>query len=166
MAELRMRSENRNQKRVHAGFSLIELLVVMTIMLIVLAFAIPNMATAVESYRLEVASRTISGKLTDARIWAIKQNRQSWLEFRSDVRTCQVQSADAAGVVIDIGPAESLPAGIAFDTLPTPAHIIYDPMGRIANVPNPPFFQVRLRVVRSGQSKTLTVSSAGKVTVQ
>jgi hypothetical protein len=53
-----------------------------------------------------------------------------------------------------------------FDSLPTPAQIAYDAIGRIANLPSPPVFTVQLRVTRTGQVKALTVSGTGKVTVE
>jgi prepilin-type N-terminal cleavage/methylation domain-containing protein len=56
------------------GFSLIELLVVVMIMLIVAAFAIPNFLTAMHTYRLQGATRSLASLLQQSRLLAIKDN--------------------------------------------------------------------------------------------
>lgn len=57
-----------------SGFSLIELLVVIAIMLVVAAFAIPNFITAMHTYRLQGATRSLSNLLQQSRLLAIKDN--------------------------------------------------------------------------------------------
>lgn len=61
---------SRRQK----GFSTIELLTVVTILLIVLAFAIPNVTQAVYNQRLRSSAGRLSGLMQQARLLAGKNN--------------------------------------------------------------------------------------------
>lgn len=57
------------------GFSMIELVVVMSIMLVVAAMAAPNLVSAISNYRLRTATTNLASLLQDARITAVKSNR-------------------------------------------------------------------------------------------
>lgn len=151
-------------QRAQAGFSVVELAVVVVIALVVLAIAIPNVLSSLEGYRLDSAVRSIAGRLSDARLEAIKRNTPTRLIFNAAAGTYQVQTA--AGV--NLGPAETLPNGITFDAPPTPAQIDYDPIGRLSPPPVPPLpgINVRLRVTRSGQIKNVFVAGGGGVSFQ
>ncbi len=148
----------RNQR----GFSLVELVVAVTVILILTAIAIPNINQTMESYRLETSASAIVGKLMDARINAIKRNRPAWLAINLAAGSSQVQIANPAPPppAANLGTLELLPRGLVFVNPPTPAQITFDSLGRIVAPQT-----VRLQVVRSGQQKTITVSPTGKVTV-
>lgn len=154
----------RGQSR-QAGFSLVELLMVLSIVLVVAAIAIPNMLTTLESYRLDSAARMLSGRMTDARIQAVKLNQPTWVAVDVTNRRVQVQTFDRAapGNVINLGSAETLPNGVVFAA--APAQIVFDSLGRPASVPAPPPHLLRLRVARSGQEKRIVVTPSGKIDV-
>lgn len=63
------------------GFSLIELLVVAAIILIVAAFAVPNMVTTMDAYRLRSSMNSAMAMTQRARLAAIKQNQTQILQF-------------------------------------------------------------------------------------
>ena len=63
------------------GFTLIETVVVMAIIGIVSAIAIPQMGTLMDRYRLNGAARLIWADLQNARMTAIKENRSIRAEF-------------------------------------------------------------------------------------
>ncbi len=149
-------------QRYQRGFSLVELVVAVTVILILTAIAIPNINQTMESYRLETSASAIVGKLMDARINAIKRNRPAWLAINLAAGSSQVQIANPAPPppAANLGTLELLPRGMVFMNPPTPAQITFDSLGRIAAPQT-----VRLQVVRSGQQKTITVSPTGKVTV-
>jgi len=72
----------RRQRRLStAGFSMLELLIVLGIALIVSAFAIPTMVTTLDSFRLRGAMGTIANITQRCRTQAIKQDASQRLHF-------------------------------------------------------------------------------------
>jgi prepilin-type N-terminal cleavage/methylation domain-containing protein len=59
------------------GFSLIELLVVMAVLLIVGAIAAPTVATTIDAYRLRGTLTSVSGLAQRCRLLALKKNSTS-----------------------------------------------------------------------------------------
>lgn len=57
-----------------AGFSLLELLIVLAIMLVVIAIVAPMSMTAISSARLRYAALSFAGLIQDSRIEAVKKN--------------------------------------------------------------------------------------------
>jgi type II secretory pathway pseudopilin PulG len=75
-----MRNNGRQsfkQPRLAGGFSLVELVLVMFIMLVVAAFAIPNVMLAVSNARLRGSASDLAGLMQQARILAAKNNPQN-----------------------------------------------------------------------------------------
>jgi prepilin-type N-terminal cleavage/methylation domain-containing protein len=64
-----------------AGFSLIELSIVITVSLIVGAIAIPNMMAVISNARLHAGVTSMSGLLQSCRMVAVKQNRTLTTHF-------------------------------------------------------------------------------------
>jgi prepilin-type N-terminal cleavage/methylation domain-containing protein len=71
----------RNDSASTAGFSLIELLVVVAIVLVVTAFAIPTMTTTMDGIRLRGTLGSASNIVQRCRIQAIKRNVYQRLHF-------------------------------------------------------------------------------------
>jgi prepilin-type N-terminal cleavage/methylation domain-containing protein len=63
------------------GFSMMELLVVMTMMSVLLAIAIPGFSAWLPNYRLRVASKDLYSNLQMAKLTAVKQNATSAVVF-------------------------------------------------------------------------------------
>ena len=63
------------------GFSLVELLVVMAIILIVAAFSVPTMVTTMDAYRLRNSLSSSVAMVQRARLQAIKTNQTQELQF-------------------------------------------------------------------------------------
>ncbi len=66
-----------NQK----GFSLVELLMVIVIVSILAAIAVPQMAQFIKNYRLNGATRVAWSDIQNARMTAIKENRSIRVDF-------------------------------------------------------------------------------------
>jgi prepilin-type N-terminal cleavage/methylation domain-containing protein len=64
-----------------SGFSLIELLVVLAIILVVAAFAIPTMMTTLDAYRIRGSLTSVSGLAQRTRLQAIKQDLSQRMHF-------------------------------------------------------------------------------------
>lgn len=61
-------------RRSHGGFSLLELMVVVAIVFIVAALAVPTLMTQVYAIRIQYSARDVSGVLQRARMEAVRKN--------------------------------------------------------------------------------------------
>jgi len=70
-----MTAMNERQRRARAGFTLVELLVVMAVLVIMSAVAMPQLGRALDLYRLGIAIREMERELQTARVNAVTANR-------------------------------------------------------------------------------------------
>ena len=144
-----------------AGFTLLEMMLVVAIGITIAAVAVPNLVSVNYSYRLATASTTVTAKVHQARVNALKQNRPVWLQVDGGARTVQVQTAAPGGGVTNIGGAEYMPQGVTFGTGNAVVNVTFDSMGRPVNPPQ----TIQLLYQGSGLTRTITVASTGRVTV-
>ena len=142
------------------GFTINELLIVLLIISVLVAIALPNGLRQLQLYRLETSVSNISNKLSQARMNAIKRNRSSWLRVDPTARTVQVRSTDTSGTTTDVGYPELLPKGVSFATT-SATEIAFDSMGRYSSGTQ------SLTIIDndSRSRKDITISPAGKVSV-
>ena len=79
------------------GFSLIEVLIVLGILTIVAAIAVPQIDSMLESHRLSGAARTIWSDLHKARMTAIKENRNIRVNFNGETTLRTAYTIDRPG---------------------------------------------------------------------
>ena len=147
--------------RPSAGFTLLEMMLVLALGMVVAAIALPNLLTMNRTYRLSTASAAVVSKVHQARTNALKRNRPTWVLVDGANGTVQVQTAAAGGGVTDITAPDYLPNGVAFGTGAAQATLTFDAMGRPLNPPQ----SIQLSIAGSGLTRTVTVESTGRVTV-
>jgi prepilin-type N-terminal cleavage/methylation domain-containing protein len=120
-----------------AGFSLIEVLVVLAIIAIMAAVALPNIAGYLRNYQIRAATEQVAAEIQTARAQAIKRNVNNGVvvvvlnatQYRiayEDVPGQMVQRPLTNAILTDPanttdGPIRTLPQGVQFDTATSPA---------------------------------------------
>jgi prepilin-type N-terminal cleavage/methylation domain-containing protein len=80
-----------------SGFSLIELMIVIAIILVITAMAFPSISRAITNVRLHSAMTTISGQLQRTRIQAVRTNRVQMAQI-GDLNGATVMYIDQAAL--------------------------------------------------------------------
>lgn len=144
-----------------SGFTLLEVLLVVSLGIVAAAITLPNLWTMNSTYRLTTATSEVASRVRQARTNALKRNRPSWVVVDGAARTVQVQTAGAGGVAENIGGPQFMPTGVTFGTGAGLATLTFDAMGRPLNAPQ----TIQLLYPGSGLTRTITVTSTGRVTV-
>lgn len=84
----------RRRKDARGGFSLIELLVVVMIMLILAAIAIPNIMQTINDVRLRSAANSVAGLLQEGRLRAVRDNTYYAVVADSNTADSQIACLD------------------------------------------------------------------------
>lgn len=138
------------------GFTMLELLIVVAVLVIIGGIALPAAEEGMRRHRLQASASMIAGKLTEARINALKRNRATWLLIDVDARRVQVQTTGAGGAAENLGEPGDLSEGVAFGTVPE--QVDYDAMGRTTAVQS-------IEVTAGAQARTVTVRLTGAATI-
>jgi type IV fimbrial biogenesis protein FimT len=93
----------RGHRPARAGFTLVELMVVIAIAGLLMAIAIPYFGQVMRRARVESEARTISSTLLQARLQAIKRGANVLVEFSTDSSKLSLGSYHKAVVYLDTG---------------------------------------------------------------
>jgi prepilin-type N-terminal cleavage/methylation domain-containing protein len=102
------------------GFSLIELLIVVGLIVIMAGVAAPSIAVFIRNYKINGTEREVTSMITTARSRAISRNTQAGVSFEVvDANTYRIVVED--GLAPTFGELHDLPAGLIFQPPPPPA---------------------------------------------
>ena len=87
---LMRRVTSQNSGRSQRGFTMVELLVVISIILIITAIALPSLPTFFRSYKLRNDARTLAGQISAARMLASENTKRALVTCNTTTKICQI----------------------------------------------------------------------------
>jgi prepilin-type N-terminal cleavage/methylation domain-containing protein len=142
------------------GFSLIEMTLVLGVILIASAMALPVVQSSMSSYQLHASASSVSAVIQSARYQAISQGYPFQVIFDKSAGTYQFTSNQLLdGVFVNVGGA--VPFGNTSTTLGAGATLQFSPGGSV----KPTAGTMILILTSSGRTGTITVSNYGNVNV-
>ncbi|MGB6431852.1 MAG: prepilin-type N-terminal cleavage/methylation domain-containing protein [Candidatus Acidiferrales bacterium] len=152
---------HRDAARTQRGFSLLELMVVMLVVLALAGIALPQLQAALYAYRLNSAVSASTWAIQTTRYQAIMHGYSYQVAFNAANNTFQVLSEAPGGPGFsDVGSAVPFASSVvAFSASTT---LQFSPNGSVTAV----LGQMNYSVSYGGATKTVTVSNYGSITVQ
>jgi len=153
-------------RRATAGFSLIEILVVVAIAGVLAAFAIPQTINALKTYRLNAAVSSAAAAIQTSRYLAIMNACPYFITFTPSTNSYQVTNSVTCTTAYT-GPVTPIsgPAAVTISRIMT---LQFSANGTVSETTTPPngvspmVFQITNSI---GGSNTLTTSTVGNVAV-
>jgi prepilin-type N-terminal cleavage/methylation domain-containing protein len=145
-----------------SGFSLLEMAIVLMIIAITAAFAVPPVLNYMRMYRLGVAARNVATALQRARYLATSNNTRGGIEIDSANQIDIIQYDPSGGAQNTNAGLVTLPLDITISPA-SPRQIAFDGRGVVTPVPlENPVIEIDGAF---GYYSTVTVSPTGQVTV-
>src|SRR3990172_6890912 len=145
-----------------AGFSMVELAIVLTISLVMMGFAIPTVRQTVFRYRLGGAVSSVTAAIRTTRYQALMKGYRYRLALSPTNRNYQLSSmVPPATSYSNVGSAVPIASPSAPVTISAATTLEFRPNGQVSATAG----AMNLNVTYEGVTKTITVSNYGNVTV-
>ena len=154
------RKQRMNLPGNHRGFTLTELMIVVALMAILAAIAVPSIIAQMPKYRLNGAAREVLGDLVAARMQAVSQNNELKVFFLDNHSYMILDDDDNDGTA-DTGEATQTKDiqtdyyDVTFNSNNDP---IFQPNGTASNL-------ATITLSNTSGSHSITISSAGRVKI-
>ena len=142
------------------GFTLIEVIMAMLVGLILTAIAIPQVKSAVYSYRLNSAVSMAQWAIQSTRFQALQQGYPYQVVFTASTMSYQIQNLPSGSTYVNVGSPVPLSAWTM--TFSQNTTINFKPNGMVTATVGSNVFTITYQ----GTTHTITVSNYGNVTVQ
>lgn len=157
------RNLRRPRSRIERGFSLLEVILVLTILSVAGAAAVPNLISWRTNMTLRTAVNELKGNLESAKALAAKENTTIWVEFKPAQARYRLIRKDPDDNEVSIK-EEVLPAGVKIDA----SHPEYTVTGNKTNF-NSRGGAKNCTIVFTntvGKSKRIAISIIGKIEIK
>ena len=144
----------------HRGFTLTELMIVVALMAILAAIAVPNIIAQMPKYRLNGAARQVLSDLMAARMQAVSQNNEFKVFFLDNHRYMILDDDDNDGTA-DAGETtqtKDIQADYPDVTFSSTNDPIFHPGGTASNL-------ATITLSNTSGTRSITISSAGRVKI-
>ena len=152
---MRTLKKNALKRSSNRGFTLFELMMLVSIISIVTTMAVPQLRQSMAGYRLLSSANLVATELNSGRAMAISRASVHQVTLDSVNNTIQITDLNDANNAPRI--EKFLDSGITFTSVPTPAILFYGrglARGETIEIQN-----------EYGASKFITVTASGKVTI-
>ncbi|MEE8430493.1 MAG: prepilin-type N-terminal cleavage/methylation domain-containing protein [Candidatus Desulfatibia sp.] len=145
--------------RKDAGFTLIELIIIIVIVGALTAIAVPNFMTYQSNFRLRGALSTLRGDLVGARMLAIKRFVQYRVFFTAGGYQIQRWDEDTTSYIDEV--TRNFADEYQGVTAAATANPVFSPKGTVTPVPPP----ITITLQGGQRTQTITIFIAGKIKV-
>jgi type IV fimbrial biogenesis protein FimT len=143
-----------------AGFTLVEVMIVIAVFAIMAAVAIPAFMSLLPGMRLNGATRQVAGDLMAARMNAVKVNKDTQVIFDDDNDKYQVWYDEDGDGNKDLITEKYIQTNYHDVTVSSNNNPIFHPRGTATNLPT-----ITLLSTSGAGSKRITISIAGRVKI-
>jgi Tfp pilus assembly protein FimT len=150
----------RKNNRRSAGYTIMEAVMVIAIIMVLLGMAIPKFVQAISGYKLHAAAESVAWAMQSTRYQALQKGYTYELTVNAANNTYQVLSKPVgAASFTNVGGA--VPLTSAPVTVGASATLSFSPNGSVAVVTG----SQTITITYSSQTETITVTNYGSVTV-